>query len=422
MLSQISFEHARSLVFDGVPKPTKQKLGLDSLHARVLAEDVHALVDLPGYHVSLKDGYAVCSDDLRSATPDSMVELKLVGKITAGAANTLVVRPGQAARITTGAVIPEGADAVLAEEFCHRAQHGSDRIMCFADARPGRNILPPGSDIKKGEKILKAGTRLMPPDIGLMAAAGWDEAEVFRVPRVLVLSTGDEVVAPGGNLGKGKLFASNLVEISSWLGYLGSETVTKVVADDKAIIKKAIADSLESSDSVITTGGAWTSERDLIIGILDGLGWKPRFHRVRMGPGKGVGFGLLEGRPVFCLPGGPPSNEMALLQLALPGLARMQGIFEPLFPSVRCVLLEPVSGQVDWTQFVPAKFEQVPEEDPLYHQHLVGVRPYRIRSRLQSMAHKQALIRIPEGVEQLRAGQIIEVQGVRYGNKFIPGD
>ncbi len=402
MLSMIGFEQALSIVLSKVPVTGTQALGLQEAVGRVLCEDVPARVDLPGSDVSLKDGYAVVSSDIMSAGPDSGVELTVLGNAVAGEMCSQQVQEGGAIRITTGAMIPEGADAVLAEEFCERK---GDSLICFADAHPGRNILQKGTDIKKGKLVLGSGRQLMPADVGLLAAAGIDSVNTHARPIVSILATGNEVVAPGKHLGKGKLFASNLVEISAWLTFLGMEVETRIVSDDRASIRHAIEESLMNTDALITTGGAWTSERDLLVRVLDEMAWQGFFHRVRLGPGKGVAFGLLEKKPVFCLPGGPPSNEMALLQLAIPGILKMQGIERSLFPLVPCVLLETVRGQRDWTQFVPAMIEDMGQE--------LGARPFRLRSRLQSMADKMALIKIPEGTQSITEGELIHVQSVR---------
>jgi molybdopterin molybdotransferase len=146
--------------------------------------------------------------------------------------------------------------------------------------------------------------------------------------------------------------------------------------------------------------------------ILEDLNWKGIFHRVRMGPGKGVGFGLLEEKPFFCLPGGPPSSEMAFLQIALPGLLKMQGHTHPVFPFKQARLDQTVKGQRDWSQFIHARFVQKGDE--------MVVQPVKLKSRLQSMAYKQAIIVIPEGVEILHADSRIKVQVLTPPYSSIP--
>jgi molybdopterin molybdotransferase len=183
------------------------------------------------------------------------------------------------------------------------------------------------------------------------------------------------------------------------------QTSTAIAGDDRTEIEAAVASLAADADVLITSGGAWTSERDLIIAVMESAGWEGIYHRVRMGPGKGIGFGLLGRKPMFCLPGGPPSCEIAFLQLALPGILKMQGLPGPAFSTVEARLDGVVRGQSDWTQFIHAALTT--EEGQLV------VRPAKLRSRLQSMARKNALIVISEGVEELSAGARIQVQDLR---------
>jgi molybdopterin molybdotransferase len=155
-------------------------------------------------------------------------------------------------------------------------------------------------------------------------------------------------------------------------------------------------------DVFLTSGGAWGSERDLILKVVDDLKWQGIYRRVRMGPGKPVGFGLLEGRPFFCLPGGPSSNEMAFLQLALPALLKMKGERPVPFPPASARLAAPVSGQKEWTDFIHARLEK--------EQNQLIVHPARLESTLQSMAKKDAIMAIPEDRAEIAAGEIIDIQ------------
>jgi len=141
-----------------------------------------------------------------------------------------------------------------------------------------------------------------------------------------VIGVGDEVVAPGCRLDQGQLYASNIVTVGAWLTSFGVSHDSAIVKDDAQEIKTAMLKCRPHVDVFLTSGGAWGSERDLVVAVLRELGWQEIFHHVRMGPGKGIAFGLWEGKPVFCLPGGPPSNEMAFLQLAFPGSCAWAGI------------------------------------------------------------------------------------------------
>ena len=399
MKTFISFDEALDLTLTLVSAGETEVLPLDQLTGKILSEDMVAQVDSPSVSTSRKDGYAVISSDLSQATSENPVELILAGHLSAGDIADSQISSGQAVRVTTGAPLPKGADAVLSEEFCELS---ADTILAYNTAEEGRNILERGTDIRLNETVAVKGEKLLPALIGLFASAGFDRAPVYKVPKVAVIASGDEVVAPGKPLPDGKLYASNMIEICSWLSFYGLSYIAVLGGDSKQEIQYAITSQLSEADAFITSGGAWGSERDLILDVVEDLSWQGVYRRVRMGPGKPAGFGLLEKKPFFILPGGPPSNEMAFLQLALPALMKMKGETSFSFPVVRAQLSETVSGHKDWTQFIHARLEKGKNK--------LIVKPAKLKSRLISMARKEALIIIPEGWEEWNAGEIIEIQ------------
>jgi molybdopterin molybdotransferase len=308
--------------------------------------------------------------------------------------------PGQTVRILSGARIPGGADAVLAEEFAHEKD---GKVLAYADAKVGRNVLLAGNDIHIGKPLVALGERLSPMKVGLLASAGYVKIPVVRRPQVAVIATGDEVVAPGNPLPDGKLYASNLLMLAGWCVWFGFSPQTYVVPDDRNEIRTVLSRGLQEFDVVLTSGGAWKSDRDLVVHILDEIGWEKIYHRIKMGPGKAVGFGLCQGKPVFLLPGGPPSNHMAFLQLALPAIKAMAGWQELGFPMARVRLVDTLCGQIDWTQFVHGKLDYGEGGGRIFS-------PSRQKSRLQMMAASDAIAKIPEGVDCIPEGEYIEVQ------------
>ncbi|MDX2501878.1 MAG: molybdopterin molybdotransferase MoeA [Deltaproteobacteria bacterium] len=399
MKTFIGFKEALDITLANVHVGHTEVLPLSRLTGRTLAENIASRVDCPSLSSSRKDGYAVQSPDLSEASEDNPVTLDVVGAITAGETSGIKIKTGQAVRITTGAPLPHGADAVLAEEFCRRS---ANKIIAVNTAESGRNIQARGKDIRRKEPVAGTGSRLTPALIGLLAAAGHESARVYSLPKVGVIATGDEVVAPGKPLPEGKLYASNMVELGSWLSWLGLEYRTQLVSDRKEDISSAITRYLPEVDLIVTSGGAWGSEKDLILDVVEDLNWQGLYHRVRMGPGKPVGFGLLQNKPFFFLPGGPPSNEMVFLQLTIPALLKMAGGQPTLFPFAAARLSQTVKGKKKWTDFVHARIEK--REDQLW------VHPARLNSALQSMARKDALIIIPEDREELAAGEMIAIQ------------
>lgn len=405
------FDEALALTLEGIEPLGTERIDLSDATGRVLASEVRALVDSPSLDASLKDGYAVRSGDVEGARAESPRTLKVMGEAAAGSPGTGSVGYGTAIRITTGAPIPDGADAVVAGEFCKEEQ---GLVYISLDAGPGRNILSRGTDIRAGGVVLSRGEELGPAHLGLLAGAGIQTVEVVRRPRVAIVATGDEVVAPGGALEPGKLFASNLVTISSWLQSFGiGEVRTEIVGDSEDVLAGSLRRLRDGADALLTSGGAWTSRKDLVVGLFDRLGWRKVYHRVRMGPGKAVAFGLWDGRPTFCLPGGPPSNEMAFLQLALPGILKMAGVRRMPFATMHARLVREVRGRDRrWTQFVHALLSRNGEE--------LQVTPHRPASRLRSMAEVEALIKVPEGVDGIEAGSVVPVQVLRPGALAAP--
>ena len=399
MQTFIGFKEALGLTLANVSVGPTEILPLSRLTGRVLAENITSLVDCPSLSSSRKDGYAVQSLDLTGASEENPVILKVIGTLVAGETSGVKINKGQTVRITTGAPLPEGADAVLSEEFCQRNE---DKISAIDTAGSGRNIQARGKDIRRKEPVAGKGTKLTPPLIGLLTAAGHESAKVYSLPRVAVIATGDEVVAPGKPLPEGKLYASNMVEICSWLALLGLDYHTELVSDRKEDIATAITKYLPDVDLFLTSGGAWGSEKDLILDVVESLNWQGLYHRVRMGPGKPVGFGILQNKPFFFLPGAPPSNEMAFLQLAIPAILKMAGKNPDLFPLASARLAQTVNGKKTWTDFVHARLEN--RQDQLW------VHPARLKSGLQSMVRKEALIIIPEDRDELATGETIAIQ------------
>ncbi len=408
----IGLEQARELVAEKTPLLPPRQAPLAQAAGLVAAATVEARVWSPSVTASTKDGFAVRGRDLEGASAETPVRLDLVGSVAAGEQVRQEVGPGQALRITTGAPLPPGADAVLASEF---ARVEGERVLCLAPAGPGRNLMARGSDVRPGQVLARPGQVLTPAGAGLLAAGGWEQVPVYPRPRVGLMATGREVVAPGEKLPAGAVYASNLVALAAWLHLLGMTWRSRVVDDDAGQIARAARELLDHCDALLTSGGAWTSRRDLVVGVMQELGMEMFFRRVRMGPGKGVAFGLVGNKPVFCLPGGPPSNEMAFLQLALPGLLRMAGHPDPGLPEIPARLAQDLEGQEDWTQLWHGGLEPGAGDLPRF-------RPYAYSGRLGAMAASQAVVSLPEGQSRLAAGSRVMVQLLPPLAAWTPAD
>jgi len=398
----VGYKEAFNLISSNVTTVGVEEMTLLLSAGRIAAEDIVAEVSYPSTDVSLKDGFAVKSADVENASVREPVRLRVTGSVYAGLKREGEVKIGKAIKVCSGATIPRGADAVVSGELCEEIS--PDEVLVRADAGKGRNILRTGGEVKAGATIVRKGERLLPGYLGLAAAAGINKVSVFRRPEVAVVGVGDEVVAPGEYLHPGQLYASNLVTMEAWLASFNIACNASVVKDNEKAIEQELLKYLPRIDVILTSGGAWGSERDLVIGSLNKLGWREIFHHVRMGPGKGIAFGLREEKPVFCLPGGPASNEMAFLQLALPGILLMGGDIRHPLQSVLARLTEDVkSRHRAWTEFKDAVLSCDTSGN-------YTVKLYRNRSRLQAIASANSLICVPEGKESLSSGEIIPVQ------------
>lgn len=397
----IGYEEAKSLTLENIHPLKSEMLPITECTDRVISKDMYSLVNSPSVDASLKDGYAIISEDIEAATDTHPITLRVKdGTLAAGHQLKNKIKNGDALRILTGGMIPSGSNAVVAEEFTTKR---AEKIIVTRDADPGRNILLKGSDIFEKERICEKGTRLSPGIIGLLAAGGYSELPVYKNPRVFILATGDEVVLPGEPLPEGKLYASNMATLNSWCRRYGMKTGMDIVKDIKNDIREKLVNAISRNDAVLTSGGAWTGDRDYVVHILETLGWRQFFHRIRIGPGKGVGFGILENKPVFILPGGPPSNLLAFLKIALPGLMKLGGMHVKSFPLVYAKLRETVHVRDEnWTQFIFGEFTGT--------EGFCDFRPLRLKSRLQSMARAQGIVTVPEGTVCIKEGAVVPVQ------------
>ncbi len=367
---------------------------------RVIAADVPARVDSPSVDTSLMDGYAARAFDLSEATKDRPVALEQSGTATAGSSPDLHVESQKTLRVMTGAPIPSGADVVVPEEFTTR-QGGL--ILFNRPAESGCNILPKGNDVAMGRVIAKAGCLITPGLLGMLGAAGYSDLEVIQAPEIALVGTGDEVMLPGKPLAEGKLYASNIITLDGWCRRHGFGTRLCVVGDTLEEIYRTLEQTIDQVDVVVSSGGAWAGDKDLMVQALEHLGWKEVFHWIRMAPGKGVGFGLLHHKPVFMLPGGPSANVMGFWQIALPGLLRLAGYRHTGLPEMNVQLARELKGRhVDWTQFVLGTIERQNSRHVF--------QPLLTRSRLQAVAMAEAIVAIPEGESHLPAGTVVKAQ------------
>lgn len=327
MADLLSVEQALDhILARAVPLPAEQ-VPLAAAAGRVLAQDAAADADLPPFATSSMDGYAVRAADVAAAP----VRLRVTQDILAGAAPHSAVGPGEAARIMTGAPLPPGADAVVpVEQTDAHWTHGDTaalppEIGIHQPAAPGANVRRPGEDVRAGQVVLRAGRRLRPPDIGLLAALGWAQVPVARRPRVAVVSTGDELLPVEAPLRPGAIRDSNSYTIAALVESWGGAALRLPVARDTLDSVRAVfAQALDlAPDLVISTAGVSVGAADVVRLALAELG-EVSIWRVNMRPGKPLTFGHLRGVPFFGLPGNPVSAAVTFDVFVRPFLLRQQ--------------------------------------------------------------------------------------------------
>ena len=394
--ANIGFEESLALAMNHAKPAGTETVSAVHAAGRVVAREVFSQVDSPSIDASLKDGYAVLSTDIAEASTDRPVRLKVVDQVAAGGHYNYLLQTGETVRILTGAPVPRGADAVLTEEFTRK---DGAFIYALADAHVGRNILTKGTDVTNGESLAAPGQMLTPALIGLLIAGGIKDVPVFKRPTIGLLATGSEIILPGVPMTPGKIFASNVGMQQAWFEKAGYDVRVMTAMDDEDQIAGALNGLGVDCDIIITSGGAWKGERDLTAAAITSLGGEMVFHRLRLGPGKATGMGILDHRPVFCLPGGPASNMAGFLMIVLPVLFKMSGFSGSPHLILYGTLEKPIYGQIRWTNLVQC--------DVIRNNATILLRPDKLKSRLWAMATQAALVVIPEGVEKMDAGDVV---------------
>ena len=319
-LHSLSCEDALTRLLAAVnPVTASERLALRQALGRVLAAPVTAQFPVPAHTNSAMDGYALAHRDVPA---EGVAELRVVGSSFAGKPYEGVLGAGEAVRIMTGAVMPEGSDLVVMQE---QVIAEGDRISIDARHKHGQHVRAAGEDLKPGAEALPAGRLLTPADLGLVASLGYGELSVLRRPRVAFFSTGDELRSLGESLGRGDIYDSNRYTLYGMLVRLGVEVIDLgVVRDDPAALKAAFASAADMADVIITSGGVSVGEADYTKDVLGELG-EVRFWKVAMKPGRPLAFGRVGQAAFFGLPGNPVSVMVTFYQFVQPALEKMMG-------------------------------------------------------------------------------------------------
>ena len=406
-MSLLSVDQARERILSHFQPVTTETLPLAGCSNRVLAQDMVAQNDLPPFDNSSMDGFAVRAGDVIEATTESPRSLRVVADIPAGSHPTISLAAGEAARIMTGAPVPEGADAVVPVEdtgFNERdaGTPAPDEVQVFKPVKPGWNVRPRGMDILSGEIVLYTGRILKPQDLGLLAMLGFANVSVFRKPRVALFSSGDELLPPEAPLEEGKIRDSNSYTLAALLEGAGAEVIGLGVARDnrdsvKAVLEKAVESHV---DLILSSAGVSVGAFDFVKQVIESNG-SMDFWRVNMRPGKPVAFGDYKNIPIIGLPGNPVSAFVGFEVFVRPALGKLSGVVGGSRRAVRVRSTE----QIDSDGRESYLRAQVQEENGLLVARLTG---HQGSGNLHSLVQANALLIIPAGVKCVPAGQDVD--------------
>lgn len=337
MEKNISADAARDMLLKLPVCLEAEKVRLEASCGRVLASDLYAEIDIPPFDRSPYDGYAFRGEDTADAAASNPALLDITEEIPAGRMPVHKVTEGRAAKILTGAPIPEGANATIKYEH---TEYTDKWVKIFNPVKPDTDIIYAGEDIRKGELIAPAGSVINAALAGLMASQGLSEAEVYKRPSVTIINTGTELIEAGEPLGPAKIYNSNVYTLMGYLNNIGMQPVNGgTVEDDPGLISSAIISALKRSDAVITTGGSSVGDYDWALTAFGMTGAEVLFWKAAMKPGGAILAAVKEGKPILGLSGSPGAAVLGLLVIAMPYLRKLCGRND-IFPETVMVYLD----------------------------------------------------------------------------------
>ena len=318
----IPLSKALAIVNDNQKIMETEIINLEDSYLRITAKEIYSLHDSPPFDKSAMDGYAVRAEDTFGASSNVVKNLKIIDQIGAGDFSRKVIGEGEAIKIATGAPIPEGANAVLMEEYT--ISHGDD-LEIHSQVTPNENVAFCGEDLMKNDKVVPSCTMIRPQEMGLIASAGFGKVEVYKKPKVKLIVTGNELVEPSPRLKKAQTINSNKYTISAMIKSAGADVEISHGQDNFDEMREAILSGVNEYDLVITTGGTAISKGDVVVDVVDDIG-EVLIHGVAVRPGKPLGFGMVDDTPVFMLSGYPVAAMGQFDALVRQYLFKMQNI------------------------------------------------------------------------------------------------
>lgn len=326
----ISVEEALGLILENIREIGFEKVDIKEALGRVIAEDVYARRNIPPWDNSAMDGYAVRVDDVEGASKENPAVLKIIESLPAGYISENRLNPGEAIKIMTGAPMPNGADAVVMAEYTEK---DGGKVRIFKRPEKGDHIRRAGEDVKEGQLVIKKGQLIRPSEIGMLASMARSIVSVYQRPRVAILATGDELVDLDEEICGAKIINSNTYAVGAQIQECGALPILLGIARDR---QDELEEKLRlgmNADIIITSGGVSVGDYDHVKDVVKGLGGDLRLWKVAIKPGKPLAFSVLNGRPMFGLPGNPVASMVTFEIFVRPAILKMMGhkkIFRPI--------------------------------------------------------------------------------------------
>lgn len=363
---------------------------------RVLAADIVAPIDVPGFDRSAMDGYALRGADTRTAAPGAPVRLRLAGAVHAGPRVALELRQGECIQIATGAPLPRGADAVVMVE--HTRTDGND-VLLERSIQPRENVSPQGGDVRKGSRVLAAGSLITPPRVATLAALGLGTVSLHDRPRVGLLSTGSELRTPGQDLGPGLIYDSNTPALEAVLRQHHAKVERLgILPDELGRLERVLTDAAPRFDLLLVTGSSSAGERDYLVDALGTVG-RIDLHGVDVKPGKPLLLGHVAQTPLVGLAGNPASCTLMTYALLVPALRRWQHLPAESSPPRPARLAHDLASPRGKRHFVPVRLRGEEAENV-----------FRESDATTSLADADGFLEVPEETERLPKGSPVLVR------------
>jgi molybdenum cofactor synthesis domain-containing protein len=380
-----------------------EEININKALNRILATDIISELDIPPFNRSAMDGYAIKAEDSFNASPKNPKKIKYVGAIEIGETSTFKLNKNEGIKVSTGAPIPEGADAVIKIED---TEIENEIIKLYISLPPGKNVSKKGEDIMKGTRVLNKGTELKAEHVALLTSLGYNKVKVRIKPKISVFSSGDELLEPGTQLQPGKIYNSNTPMISALIRIYGGTVIRgETIKDDKIIIKNKLIEAAKDSQIIIFTGGTSVGTKDFLPEIVNEAG-TILTHGIAQRPGAPVLIGFLNETLIFCLPGTPVAAYVSFLKITGPVIRKMLGcsVLDPRTEVIATISKDvPVSG-LGYLHYLRVTLEKSQEE--------YTANPIKLKGSgvISSLTFSDGIVEIPPNQEGLKKGDKVNVK------------